>query len=278
MHILSAHADPEACLCSVISGSPCYLQGAWSAPCLRLICIVCLSLIWCRVPMHRAAKLFFCVCVRERDGGKKDSNKWIMGADEGGKRQVDCLLVSERWKRPTLNGGQSEWSGRSGFTLGWPLEEDVFLCSMFLGNLWGFFCERREKKKHFFPIECLHRYLQSPQEELHYSQLTAVKYPCSWSSQIPLRQRQSITHTHTHTHLCPTPASINIFCVMLNFHKSAPSKPQASQTVSTPRCVWRPQSVYRCISTCMTCFCLKSSFSSIWCQLPLSALSANPLC
>lgn len=120
----------------------------------------------------------------------------------------------------------------------------------------------------FFSIECLHRYLQLPQEEPHYSQLTAVKYPCSCSSQIPLRQRQSITH--------PSPQPLSnarlhkhILC-NVEFSQICPVKPQALQTVSTPCCVWRPQSVYHCISTCMTCFCLKSSFSSIQRQLPFS--------
>lgn len=117
-------------------------------------------------------------------------------------------------------------------------------------------------------IECLHPYLKPPQEELHYSQLTTVKYPCSCNSQIPLRQRQSITHPY------PPPLSTarlhkHILC-NVEFSQICPVKPQALQTASTPRCVWRPQSVYRCISTCVTCFFLMSSFSSIQCQLLFS--------
>ena len=87
----------------------------------------------------------------------------------------------------------------------------------------GFVCFRN-KKLISFHTECLYCDVQSPQEELHYSQLRAVEYPCRCSSQIPLRQRQSIipfsqphTHTHTHKHLYPALGSTNIFCVMLTF-------------------------------------------------------------
>lgn len=54
------------------------------------------------------------------------------------------------------------------------------------------------------------------------------------------------------------PFSKHILC-NVEFSQICPVKPRAlSDSLCMPRCVWRPRSVYRCIS--MTCFCLMSSF------------------
>lgn len=45
---------------------------------------VCPS-FWCMGPMHRAAKLFFRLCIAVV---KTDTNKWIMGADKGRLRHI----------------------------------------------------------------------------------------------------------------------------------------------------------------------------------------------
>lgn len=181
-----------------------------------------------------------------------------MWADKGGQRQADWLLVCQKWKQSTFKGEQCKCSGSSIFTQDW-----LIFCV-----LQKYLCAYIYIYAESISIECLHPYLKPPQEELHYSQLTTVKYPCSCNSQIPLRQRQSITHPY------PPPLSTarlhkHILC-NVEFSQICPVKPQALQTASTPRCVWRPQSVYRCISTCVTCFFLMSSFSSIQCQLLFS--------
>lgn len=111
-------------------------------------------------------------------------------------------------------------------THGWPLEEDVFCILGKSVFLW------KKKQTDFFTSECLRHYLKSPQEELHSSQLTAVKYPCNGSSQIPLKQRQSIRHPSPH--LCPALGFTNIFCVMLSLHKSAQSSPELCRRSPRP--------------------------------------------
>lgn len=157
MYIPSPHTDSKACLCSVISGSPCYLQRAWSASCHSMIWS------WFRtwVSPHRTAK-------------KK--SKWYMRADE------TCILAFGQWEMKTSNTQRwpvwMKWT--QCFIQGWPLEKDVFL---FLGNLCSL-----SKTAVLFPLECLHHYVQSHQEKPYYSQLKAVRDPCSCSSQIPLRQ------------------------------------------------------------------------------------------
>ena len=108
----------HACLLLSVAGHA-ILRRAWSAP-LPWFDLHSLSVLdFVHGPPHTGQQSSVCVV-------KKDSNKWITGADEGRQTPGDWLLVSVRWKQQTLKGGQSEWSGHSGFTQGWLLEEDVF--------------------------------------------------------------------------------------------------------------------------------------------------------
>lgn len=96
-----------------------------------------------------------------------------------------------------------------------------FLCTLEI-------CFHLGEKWISFPVNAS-TVISSPlRRSLYYCQLTAVKYPCSSRSQIPLRQKQSITHS-----VCPSPSnSRNHKCVFLSFWNTqiCPVKPQASQS------------------------------------------------
>lgn len=133
---------------------------------------------------------------------------------------------------------------------------------MFLGNL-------RSLVKLLLSSQCFLHYLQSPKERSpRRSQLTAVKYPCSVGGQIPLRPRRSITRPP------PPPWSSaklhkHVLC-NVEFAQILPVSCELRRQPLRLVAIEHRQSVYRSISRSVTCFCLKSSFSNIPCQMLLS--------
>lgn len=117
----------------------------------------------------------------------------------------------------------------------------LLLCSVFFFRR---LCSFGERNRISFPFNvCTIIYLQYPQEKFHYSQLTAVKYPCRCSSHIPLK--------HTHTPLSKGRLHKHILS-NAEFSHICPVKPRALQIRLIA--FEDPASVYRSRSTCMTCF------------------------
>lgn len=88
VHSNLLNADPKACLCSVISGSPCYLRRLWSGqfiyPVLFFVC-VCV----------KVSTLCLCVIVV-----KKDFNKWIWEQTRADRhRQIGSWSVRDESSR-----------------------------------------------------------------------------------------------------------------------------------------------------------------------------------
>lgn len=183
VHSNPLNADPKACLCSVISGSPCYLRRLWSGQSVYpVLFFLCLGL-------HA---LFVCVMVVKK----------TLTSGSGSRRgQADTgRLALGQWEMKAA--GTQRWL----FWMNWT---QLFhpRVTVRRGGFFSVFVCFKNKKLISFHIECLYCNVQSPQEELHYSQLRAVKYPCRCSSQIPLRQRQSIipfSQPHRHTTLSST--------------------------------------------------------------------------
>lgn len=89
VHSNPLNADPKACLCSVISGNPCYLRKLWSGQSIYPVFlgggVLCLGL-------HA---LFVCVMVV-----KKDFNKWIWEQTRAGRhRQIGSWSVRDESSR-----------------------------------------------------------------------------------------------------------------------------------------------------------------------------------
>lgn len=167
-------------------------------------------------------------------------------------------------KQPTFKGDFSfffegeRFEDRT-FTQGWLLEEDVFLCTLEI-------CFHSGEKWISFPVNASTVICSPLRRSLYYSQLTAVKYPCSSRSQIPLRQKPSITHS-----FCPSPSTNVFFFLSFEIHKSALSGLKLHRRHAF---MHLKSSVYRLICMCLTCSSLSSSFSVILSQLHISAMPA----
>lgn len=261
VHSNPLNADPKACLCSVISGSPCYLRRLWSGQSVYpFLFFLCLGL-------HA---LFVCVMVVKK----------TLTSGSGSRRgQADTgRLALGQWEMKAA--GTQRWL----FWMNWT---QLFhpRVTVRRGGFFSVFVCFKNKKLISFHIECLYCDVQSPQEELHYSQLRAVKYPCRCSSQIPLRQRQSIipfSQPHTHTTLSSTRLRKHLLCNVAFFNFFFTNVP--SQAASLADSLHTLLHLKTPVSLSLHKYVFDMSLSEVKVfkhSMPTAsvcAMSANPLC